>query len=883
MHRSHIRDRSTRKNASSPKDDKQITGTGATKLLESPVKNSAAVVREARLWSAIQPVSTERPSTPKDSQRYLFGGDGPGKNSRPPSAFSIGAHNFDASDPSSRPTSARAPHPPKLSPLDHVPIINAELLNNSSSSTVPKTGKIPKPLILDQTDLALKKSRNRIALRHRNYKQAAPLPIKALPATDKVITPPSASRYSHSAGYVTSESNNLRENTLDLEDNKRAHSASNTINVDLTSLTIDRSEAGNISSSSSASSFDKLSAKSRSGNHSSDGKDIEETAEQAFYWNKNVLPLMENLEKSNVNVEELLQNLYNLYDILILGNCITNMSGRRRTSLLSTLFRFLTKGSAKISLACARIILAVKVRKVNFVSISKVIFKISREDGNDKLFLDHNLVEIIISLFSSMTNILEKYDAVIYLVGSIKIWSNVNESLAKKLIACNAIEVLMSLCSNLVSSIQNHDTSKKSLKLTADIMVQLTATLRNLAEFEREKFLDKNFFMCMNYVLMLLGFDANVVLNVSRIFSKFTLYGDVVNTIFADEEWETKYALNSIYQHMSVPNIVTRLCFVLSNIASKNETARIGIYFAQEPKGDEHSTWCMKILNKAFDTYLSQVMDEKTSKNASEVLNKLISVIANLSITEEIGDDIACNKMCILYMIKLLEFTNINENEELISNTLTTFNNLSYYKNDKSYINKFRMQISKHLFGIIISSSMICVAESVKVFGNLSQFSDVKEYLKQNKGDQFMVTLLDSHNAHVVYSACGVLINMSTNPANRAPLITEGIVGKLLDILKELAPLEWRIGGVVCQLLWNMCDEIATNSTSDEIDSIFSVLDFYLQEEAPQNILDTSNWTEDMLELNMTSWELDFVPFGNRIIDKLSRHHSQLVPLKADE
>lgn len=89
------------------------------------------------------------------------------------------------------------------------------------------------------------------------------------------------------------------------------------------------------------------------------------------------------------------------------------------------------------------------------------------------------------------------------------------------------------------------------------------------------------------------------------------------------------------------------------------------------------------------------------------------------------------------------------------------------------------------------------------MFGNLSQIKDVRCFIVQHKGTfisiintpylsgsplhnvvfafsvhQFVVTLLDSKNPDVCFSACGVLINLSADSENRALLRVEGTTQK---------------------------------------------------------------------------------------------------------
>lgn len=108
------------------------------------------------------------------------------------------------------------------------------------------------------------------------------------------------------------------------------------------------------------------------------------------------------------------------------------------------------------------------------------------------------------------------------------------------------------------------------------------------------------------------------------------------------------------------------------------------------------------------------------------------------------------------------------------------------------------------LLKLLLGSSMDAVLEATRVFGNLSQIKDVRRFVMQHKGvrrslplllssdpqsltpalcffvsvEQFVITLLDSKSPDVCFSACGVLINLSADPDNRAMLSAEGAVQK---------------------------------------------------------------------------------------------------------
>ena len=71
-------------------------------------RTSAQIISDAR--RSVRALPTERPFTPADSSRNLFGSGG--TLSRPPSVYSIGARHF-STDKSSRPSTAQ-----KLVPIE---------------------------------------------------------------------------------------------------------------------------------------------------------------------------------------------------------------------------------------------------------------------------------------------------------------------------------------------------------------------------------------------------------------------------------------------------------------------------------------------------------------------------------------------------------------------------------------------------------------------------------------------------------------------------------------------------------------------------------------------------------------------------------------------
>ncbi|NXA97309.1 ARMC2 protein, partial [Melanocharis versteri] len=93
-------------------------------------KTSAEIVNEAR--DALRTVKTQRPFTPTDEQRKLFGSQSSRcPQNRPPSVFSFGASSSDSSE-------SRPPSGVRLSPLARKPIlVISERKDEASSVYLP--------------------------------------------------------------------------------------------------------------------------------------------------------------------------------------------------------------------------------------------------------------------------------------------------------------------------------------------------------------------------------------------------------------------------------------------------------------------------------------------------------------------------------------------------------------------------------------------------------------------------------------------------------------------------------------------------------------------------------------------------------------------------
>jgi len=60
-----------------------------------------------------------------------------------------------------------------------------------------------------------------------------------------------------------------------------------------------------------------------------------------------------------------------------------------------------------------------------------------------------------------------------------------------------------------------------------------------------------------------------------------------------------------------------------------------------------------------------------------------------------------------------------------------------------------------------------------------------------------MVALLDSGQREVVFTACGVLINLMADEEKRPALKKFDGIAKLVEVLRDFAKSDWQLGSLV--------------------------------------------------------------------------------------
>ncbi|XP_008155002.3 armadillo repeat-containing protein 2 isoform X1 [Eptesicus fuscus] len=860
----------------SPNDQKLEKRDPFYRSLVAKQKTSAEIISEAR--NALRTVGTQRPFTPQEDQRKLFGpASSRTPENRPPSCFSLHASNFESSD--SRPISSA-----RLSPLELKP-----------KAPAPPTAEGDPGLSLPKPPVDPVKMRRISSARARLFRaasQGALLPDRTLPPAERKKTVESKdtvrmgdSPVKINGIYLTEPKavGHLKSRPLQLTyDGGFREIKEQEMFTGATSLPSHRRSGGDpgkrrprASSCPNSSDLSRLGA--RAGSKADLQEEDTEMEVDDVFWNTRIVPILHKLEKEEA-AEMLCAACTQLHRTLEEGNLL-GRKFRRRRGLLKTLYKLVDVGSDPLSLKLAKLILALKASRKNLLNVCKLIFKISRSEKNDSLIQSDSILDSLLEVLRS-EDLQTNTEALLYCMGAIKFISG-NPGFLNEMISKGAVEILM----NLIEQInENANKCGTCLPNSGHLLVQMTATLRNLVDspLARSKLLSIGALAQLCTVMEQYTSDKDVCTNIARIFSKLTSYRDCC---IALANYSRCYALflNLINKYQKKQDLVVRIVFILGNLTAKSNQAREQFFKEKE------SIPTLLSLFRAFHELdphpkrpagdgAEQPKPRKPQAQVEDVLIKLTRVLANLAIHPGIGPALAADPQVVGLLLATLEYKSIDDCEELVINTTATINNLSYYQVKNSVIQDQKLHVAELLVKLLMSNNMDGVLEAVRVFGNLSQDRDVCDFIVRKNLHKFMIALLDATHQDMCFSACGVLLNLTVDKDKHAILREGGGVTKLVDCLRDFGPTDWQLACLVCKTLWNFSDNI-TNASScfgaEDTNTLLALLSSFLDEELA---LDGS-FDQDLKNYHKLHWETEFKPVAQQLLNRIQSHHTFLEPL----
>ncbi|KAL3882503.1 hypothetical protein ACJMK2_028840 [Sinanodonta woodiana] len=883
---------------------------------EPPDKEiSIKIINEAR--QSLKDVKTKRPFTPREDRRTLFGSTSiRNSENRPPSAFSLGSRHFEG--PDSRPVSGT-----KLSPLDHSPKLPSEaeveslLLppkppsdpnkptrKSASRTRLHQGNSVEATLISDPSLKTRSNSLTDVSSPSKSAPQDTPRRIHSGP---KERSPISVEERGEGDGreatpYRAPSSTSVRYPPRSVSTDSRLDGTADDSSSRRTSSAGTRSETEeNIGSDGTK----RTSSAGSTGRGGSAGRREEENDEMNKSYQEHVLPLLEEMAAlgKRKEIDKICYLSDALYDTLEKKGML-GKNYKQRSTVLKAIFKMLDLEEPRLLLKLARLILSFKVSGNNLLNVCKLVFKVSRNEKNDAVFLEGNMLDLLLDTLQSIDHN-TSHEALIYCIGAFKFLSG-NSSIVKRLVKKDCVERLASLLASINKS--NRDNGKPSEQL-GHVLVQLTATLRNLADANtsRERILACKVIDGLCTATDTYSADSDLVLNISRIFSKVTLHTDCCVSL-GNNLTSYRSFLLLLKKHLQKEDIVVRVCFILGNMTAKNDDARIHLF--QESNSIE-------IIISVLKTYLeldikSQSTSDKKSKHSKDksdnpkikgskkedsgedsksltktedVLVKIVRVVANISINEDVGPQVASSEQCLELLLGILNCKDVATSEELVLNTVATINNLSYYNCKTSAVVKEQIKVIKTLMGLVLSDNMEAMVEVSRVFGNLTRHKQVRDFLTEKKVDVMLITLLDSGNREVVYIACGVLINFMVDEEKRQILKKEGGVAKLVEVLRDFGRTDWELASMVCQILWNYSGKITSSNAffgEHESQELTELLIEYLDKDNAIELLEMSDDNNDEDEYQqwiMESWESQFCPVAEQLLQRIDSHQSKFEPL----
>jgi hypothetical protein len=218
----------------------------------------------------------------------------------------------------------------------------------------------------------------------------------------------------------------------------------------------------------------------------------------------------------------------------------------------------------------------------------------------------------------------------------------------------------------------------------------LIIALRNLSDsaVAYEQFINCSIPQHLYNVLQQYPHNVELVFNISRLLSKLTLAEDCRKAI--SQSYELMSFLPQLLPiHLNYEDTVVRICFVMSNVLYDNVELSLSLC-------QSHSllSSIIEILNE-YCQRLNEYKSNEGETKIFDVLLKLISLLANISVHPSVADITTNNEELISHLLYILESVSLSQSERLIVSTLATLNNLSYYSQDIFIMHKERTINSK--------------------------------------------------------------------------------------------------------------------------------------------------------------------------------------------
>ncbi|KYB28497.1 armadillo repeat-containing protein 2 isoform X2 [Tribolium castaneum] len=826
-----------------------------------PRKTSAEIINEARLAiresqmaessfisTPIKPLQTQRPFTPRNKERLLFGKKT--KANRPPSSFSLRYLQNEAEIPPNVPESNM--------------ILSPHMLSSASKTNT-------RPIFTKQRSNSLSEV-NDNKIFNIGFKEISLNKVK-LPSLDHMK--PLQKRKIFKNTSLDNLPEEQESNSADSKTERKAFSSPQ----ERTDFNEDDSPFGR-SSSKQKNLSQCLLLGPQNLNKIFDNRHIIENSETLFVGTENkerniddVIDDLNNESNRMDNEDFVIELLEELYGKMEKANLLsTKVSSKMKIHVLKALYKFVESQNERLLLNIARVILGLKVTGNNLSGVCKLIFKVSKNDKNDYLFFQKNILELFLDALGRSSP-LDDAEACVYGYGSVK-FLTMNAKLLDKILSLGILQ-LMVLHIKIINNAKMDKTQMP--EQTNHALFQLTGALRNIVSEETiyETFISCGAIQQLCQTMELFSADLDIISNISRIFSTIS-----TNDCCCDSLVEYRDIYKVIIQlfdkYPGNEEIIVRLAYTLGNIVAKIDNTRVKFYHEKNSLNSLLNLWkiylerTLKICSLKTDNELIE------NGNPEDVMIKVIRVIANVVINPEIGKAVNESFGCLLIdeFLKVLISNPFKKNEELVMSILSTLNNLSYYYTSDTETDIFHIKQVEIVEGITEyakSRNKECVIESMRIMGNLSRSKITRDYIAESEVFKILLNILDKADLTLLKTTIGVFVNLMADNKSRNLFKNQGGVAKLITILKNYGQNDWLLGMLVCQVIWNYCIDtmdLYELIPDDEIQQLLVILADYLDEEKLFGITEGSEDTEVYVTQEYLIWE-EFASVATNLLEKI--------------
>eukprot|EP00055_Hartaetosiga_balthica_P012876 m.63915 g.63915 ORF g.63915 m.63915 type:complete len:935 (-) comp8094_c1_seq2:250-3054(-) len=544
----------------------------------------------------------------------------------------------------------------------------------------------------------------------------------------------------------------------------------------------------------------------------------------------------------------------------------TFKTGTHNSELLRSLVRLTDMTDCRLLARLSRVILMI-TRSGTVKSVCKLLFKQSRSASNDAILVEEVIPDLLVAVLESCS-VVDHTEALVYCCGAIKNLST-SGSVQDYFVTRGALSVMAAHLTSVVQiallrdggngvdDSESSSTSYTGAKARSKekmgnphmvhFVVQLTAALRNLAVNSEHiyAFLSCGLEQPLCTSIKAFADEKDIVFNCIRILSKITAIDEGRDMVSACTGVVTTMT-RSLYRHGGRKALCVRLLYVLGNLTIECDDNRHELFIASQNGENllEMLEWrtreLVDVLTKRgeenvdeicgdvdedgndIDSSTRSVSRKKSAKGRKDngefeledLVIKLVRVVANLCISEELGLSIAVQTRLSL-LLDILRCNVIKSgHDDLLMNVVGCINNISFYQFDGNFVQQNMLTFAQVLVPFILSPNMDLFVEVARVFGNFSQSQEVRDLLVANRSDEVLCLLLAHDNRDVVYSVCGILINLLSDPEYRYILTKDDYVGlaNLIDVMVVCGEEggDWQTAGLACKALWNYADQIST-------------------------------------------------------------------------